>query len=216
MSIEDVLSKLGSVEGINPADLEELTKLVKNPVNTNDDKEREIKEAKAAQSRILQEKKALQSKVQEYEEQLEAIKTGGLSEQEKLKKDMEKLIKTKEAMEKELNDSKASLLKLDRNYKLEKIGSKIKFLDSIPEDLRKYSIESAFKDVEDLDDTSAVDSVLQKYTESYKGIIATESAARGTGDHKQSQNIPKSKKIEDLSDDERAAQIRENKKTRKL
>jgi len=216
MSIEEVLSKLGSVEGINPEDINSLKELItKKDTAGNSPSEREIKEVKAAQSRILQEKKELQQKVKEYEEQLEAIKTGGLTEQEKLKKEMDKLLKTKETMEKELNESKNTMVKLQRDYKLEKIGSKIKFLDTIPEDLRKYSIANAFNNVEDLDDEKEVENVLKQYTESYSGIIASDGSARGSGD-KAKNKVDIHKDLDKLSADERAAQLREKQKSRRI
>ncbi len=212
MSIEEVLSKLSTVEGISPEDISSLKELITKKDSPNaSNSEREIKEAKAAQSRILEEKKALQQKVREYEEQLESIKTGGLTEQEKLKKEMEKLLKTKETIEKELNESKNTMVKLQRDYKLEKIRGKIKYLDTIPEDLRKYSVENAFKEVENLDDEKEVESVLKSYTDAYKGIIASDSTARGSGD-KTKDKIDIHKNSENLTADERAAQLREKQK----
>jgi len=214
MSIEEVLSKISKVEGISAEDIEALKGLAKKPDES--DKEREIKEAKATASRILAEKKALQEKITGYEEQLEQIKSGGLSEQEKLKKELEKLSKVKETMEKELNETKANHLKVQRDYKLEKIGGKVKFLDTIPEELRKYSISSAFKDVEDLEDEKEVEKVLGTFTDAYKGIIASDSAARGTGDKQTNVVVAHGKDISKMSPDERAADLREKRKAGRI
>jgi len=208
MSLEDVLLKLGSVEGIEAGDMEALTNLIKNPKGDGSDKERELKEAKAAQSRILQEKKALQQKTQEYEEQLEALKSGSLTEVEKTKKELDKIAKAKESLEKELLDTKSSYMKMQRDYKLERIGSKVKFLDTIPEDIQKFSISNAFNKVEDLDDEGEVSKVLASFTESYKGIIASESAARGSGDKGSSNTNTNVKSVDKMSVEERAAHLR--------
>ena len=175
MAIKDILKKLEGVDGIEASDIEELKALDK----PSDDKS--LKDAKATSARILEEKKKLQEKAAELEAELEAVKSGGLSEVEKAQKELEKFKKASEKSEAELAQVKVELASKSRAYQLEKIGSKIAFVDTVPSDMREYAISNAFKDVEDLDDEATVDKVLGDFRETHKGVLASETAARGSG-----------------------------------
>ena len=218
MSVKDIIEKLKAMDGIDEALIEELKGLDKKPETDGNKKlEKELKDAKAAQARILEEKKKLAEKTSELETTIEDLKSGGLSEVEKTQKELDKIVKIKEKLESELNEVKAKSATTERNYKLDKISSKIKFVDSIPEDMRVYAIQNAFKDVENLDDEDSVKNVITEFTESHKGILASDSTARGDG----SVNV-QTKSVKDvgtkdptkISVEERAKQIRENQKNR--
>jgi len=204
MAIKDILKKLEGVDGIEASDIEELKALDK----PSDDKS--LKDAKATSARILEEKKKLQEKAAELEAELEAVKSGGLSEVEKAQKELEKFKKVSEKTEAELAQVKAELAGKSRAYKLERIGSKIAFVDTVPSDMREYAISNAFKDIEDLDDEATVDKVLGDFRETHKGVLASETAARGSGSigGLQIENRGQVKSPEKMSDSERKKHLR--------
>jgi len=204
MAIKDILKKLEGVDGIEASDIEELKALDK----PSDDKS--LKDAKATAARILEEKKKLQEKAAELEAELEAVKSGGLSEVEKAQKELEKFKKASEKTEAELAQVKAELAGKSRAFKLEKIGSKLSFVDTVPSDMREYAISNAFKDIEDLDDEATVEKVLGDFRETHKGVLASETAARGSGSvgGLQNENRGQAKSPEKMSDSERKKHLR--------
>lgn len=206
MSMEEFMKKVVSIEGIDPKDIEELKGIIEKKGNGSES-DKAIKEAKATAARILEEKKKLQEKVAEHEAELEALKTGGLSEMEKVTKELERMLKSKEKLEAELNETKAKSVQTERNYMLEKISGKVKFLDTIPEALRSYAINSAFKDVQDLSQEDAVEKTLSAFKDSNKGILASDVDVRGSGSNGQ-QPISGKTSPEKMTDDERAKHIR--------
>jgi hypothetical protein len=155
----------------------------------------------------LEEKKKLQEKLAEQEASLEALKTGGLSEIEKATKEVEKATKAREKLEQELNDMKAKSAQTERNYMLEKISGKVKFLDTIPEQIRTYAISNAFKDLQDLSQSDEVEKTITNFKESHKGILASDVDVRGSGSNGQSASTS-TKSPENMTDSERAKHIR--------
>lgn len=204
MAIKDILKKLEGVDGIEASDIEELKVLDK----PSDDKS--LKDAKATAARILEEKKKLQEKAAELEAELEAVKSGGLSEVEKAQKELDKFKKASEKTEAELAQVKAELAGKSRAYKLERIGSKLSFVDTVPSDMREYAVSNAFKDIEDLDDEAAIEKVLGDFRETHKGVLASETAARGSGSvgGMQSENRGQAKSPEKMTDSERQKHLR--------
>lgn len=204
MAIKDILKKLEGVDGIEASDIEELKALDK----PSDDKS--LKDAKATAARILEEKKKLQEKAAELEAELEAVKSGGLSEVEKAQKELDKFKKASEKTEAELAQVKAELAGKSRAYKLERIGSKLSFVDTVPSDMREYAVSNAFKDIEDLDDEAAIEKVLGDFRETHKGVLASETAARGSGSvgGMQSENRGQAKSPEKMTDSERQKHLR--------
>lgn len=200
--MQDILKKLAEGSKLESNELEEL----KGGLST-EDKDKALREQKAATARILDEKKKLQEKATELEEQMEAVKTGGLSEVEKSKKELEKYIKAKEKLEAELNDMKAKSLQQERGYRLDKIGSRIKFLDTIPEDLRSYAISKAFAECQDLSQESEVEKILGKFKESNKGILASDVDVRGSGSTSSVTSVKGN--AENMNDTDRAKHVRD-------
>ena len=219
MAIKDTLAKLMNIEGIEEADINEITEMIEKSTKTTDGSKTaaELKEAKAVAARILEEKKKLAEKNSELEKALEEMRSGDLSEIEKAQKEVAMLVKAKEKLEASLEDiSKKSAL-TERNYKLEKISGKLKFLDSVPEDMKNYAIQNAFSGVEDLDDQDSISKVLEAFSESHKGVLASDTAARGSGSVGQSTVADKSSKSPDkMTDSERANHLRNKAAERKI
>jgi len=219
MSVESILKKIGEAEGMGEEDVKELQEALKKVTKTDDSKGiKELREAKAAQSRILEEKKKVQEKYAELEIAMDELKNGGLSEVEKSQKEIDKLNASRETLESQLEELKVTSALTDRNYKLEKISSKLKFLDSVPEDMRSYAIKTAFESVEDLSDTEAVTNVLESFTESHKGVLASETAARGSGsvgDNSRTSDLS-TKSPDKMTIEERAKHIREKTAQRRV
>jgi len=209
MSIETLLKKLAElkIEGIEESDIEAIKGIGKTTVPS--EIERQLKDSKAAQSRILEEKKKLAEKLAEQEAAMEEMKSGGLTEIQKAQKELEKTLKLKEKLEAELNEAKTKMIATERSYQLEKIGSRIKFLDTIPSDIRSYAVTSAFKEVEDLNDTDSIDKVLESFTESHKGILASDTEVRGSGSGGSGKVVSHSsgKSPDKMSDSERAKSV---------
>ena len=142
---------------------------------------KELKEAKAAQARILEEKKKVLEKNQALELAMEDLKNADLSETEKSSKALEKLQAEKEKLESDLGEITKLSATNQREYRLDKISSKLKFLDSVPSDMRDYAVRQAFQDVEDLNDKESVKSTLERFVESHKGVLASDTTATGSG-----------------------------------
>jgi len=208
MSLEDVMAKLSEV--LSKEELAEIQGLSKAP-ESNDQMEaltRKEKEANAKAARILEEKKKIKAENETLLERLEKLESTGLSDIEKMQKDLEKANKATAKYEAELKSVQESHAKSIRSQTLGVIQSKVNFLDIVPEDMRKMSLESAFTGVEDLSDENAVNDTLRNYMEKHKSIIAAESnKSAGTQNIISAQGTPASKAVEDMTIDERAAQL---------
>jgi len=212
MSVEVILEKLKATEGMesDAKELEEAIKKAKANKSTDTDANgvKELKIAKAAQARILEEKKKIQDKYAELETQLDDIKSADLSEVDKSKKEIDKLTKAKIKLESDLVEVAKLSDANQREYKLDKIGNGLKFLDSVPEDMRDYAIREAFKGVEDLSNQDEVTTVLDAFVESHKGVLAADTAANGSGSSSPSKTVLTSKSPDKMTIDERAKHIR--------
>jgi len=212
MALKDIVAKLASMDGVkqllSEEELAELTNAETKP-SDNDEWMKKAKDNEAKAARILAEKKATQEKYEELANKLEEIQSADMSDMEKLQKEVEKAQSNREKLEAELNETKQAYKNTTRKYELERIGGKINFLDTIPNDLREMSIEAAFKGVEDFTDEAAVNEALKGYVDSHKGIIASDKPSGGgssTTRTIQSNNLS-NKNPEDMSYDERAAAL---------
>jgi hypothetical protein len=209
MTIEAIMGKLSDV--LSKEELEELQKI--SEVSGKDDNvealTRKQKEADAKAARILDEKKKVKAENQALLEKIEQLESSGLSEIEKVQKELEKANKAREKYEKELGEVQANYKSTIRNQHLNEVKGKIKFLDNIPEDMRKLSIENAFKGIEDLSDEATVNETLKAYREANKGILQADTQLKSSGMMSSiSANAqPSNKKPEDQTIEERAAQI---------
>jgi len=206
MSLKDIVAKLKAVDGITEEEIAELNKLGEEP---SDDMSKKIKESEAKAKRILDEKKKIAEKYDELAAKLDEITSADLTESEKLSKALEKEQASRAKLEEELNGIKSEYSKTTRNYQLNELQGKIKFLDSIPNDMRKVSLQNAFADV-DLADEDAVKSTFESYVKEHQSVIASDKPS-GTGDNKSNVRVINGNKApEDMSFEERQAVVRAN------
>lgn len=139
-----------------------------------------LADAEGKASGILGDKKKYQAKVEEMQARLEELEGKDLGEVEKLQREIERrdsqIKKLAEEREKIETDWKAE----QRNAALSKIGSKFKWLDSVPEKTRELIINNEFADIEDLGNEVMVGDRLKNLSESYSGLLASD-APSGAG-----------------------------------
>lgn len=143
----------------------------------------QLKESEAKAGRLLDQKKEAVSKADVAEAELEELKSSGLSDGEKLQKELDKEKAAREKAEADLKERDAKLSKTMRSHDLGRIASGVKFLDTVPEDMRAFAIEKAFAEIEDDDLSNAekVKVVLDKFQEDHKGLIQAVDPASGSG-----------------------------------
>ena len=210
MAIEDIIAKLKAVEGLDLSDDEIAEMQAVGKVPEPDDSA--LRAEKAAKARILDEKKKAQARTAELEAELEEVKSKDLSDVEKQTKEFEKAQKASLKMQEELTALQAEHAQTVKSYHLEKIGSQINFMDTIPAELRTIAIEKAFGDI-DMSDTDAIGTAKESFNETYASIIASESAAKGSGS--QATGDPRSsatKTPDKMTVEERATYLAKNKR----
>lgn len=210
--IKDVLKKIAALDSVKSTlskeEIAEIDSFEDSRPDSNSDWERKVKAESAKAARILDEKKQVQEKFNELSKQLDEIKSADLSDTEKLQEQISKAVEQNQQLEKELDETKSQYQKQVRNYKIEKISKKIRFLDTVPEDMQKMSIEAAFSGVEDLDDEHAVNDAIKKFVDSHKGVIESDSP-KGSDSQGRHLNITSSKKEpSDMSMEERATALK--------
>lgn len=207
MSIEDVISKISGMEGVSAEEIATLKSVV-----AKDEYEaamRKAGESDAKAARILDEKKKAQAKADELALEIENIKSGGLSEVEKMQKELKQATDAREAALKDAGEAQAKLQSSIRSTQLDKIANGIKFLDAIPWDMRVQSVHSALAEIDDLSSEAEVTAAMAKFKETHKGVLASESAPTGSGSEGKAAPKQKSKDPNDMSDEERAKHLRE-------
>lgn len=217
MSLKEKLLKIAQLDAVKgqltEEEVAELEKLDDSKPE-NAEWEKKVKESNAKAARILEEKKKIADKYDELAKQLDDIKSSGLSEAEKVQEDIKKAQENNAKLEKELADTKAQYQRQGREYRLEKIAKKIKFLESVPEDMKKMSIEASFSSVENLDDETQVNETLKSFIEAHKGVIESDSP-KGSDSQNKRLGQPLSKKEPgDMSYEERAAALKSEKESR--
>ena len=191
MSIESLLKKLkdsGMDEEALKGIIEDIQNIV--PEDSSSDKEAQLREQKATNKRILEEKKAQQAKVAELEAQLEEIKTSDLSEQEKLQRQLEKTLNENSEFKLQIEAKEGELKSAKREWALTNISKGFNFISGIPDYLQEAAIQTAFKDIEDLNDTEAIKSATEAFKECNKGILAAE-VVGGANTHNKSDQTSK-------------------------
>ena len=175
----------------------------------------ELKESKGAQSRILSERDKAREKLTEFEAQLEEAKTGTMSEVEKANRELEKAQKALEKKDSELLEIQSNHAKMKRDHKISDIlGSKIKFLDTIPQEMQKREVEAAFAGIENLDDEDAIEEVVKSFKDNHKGVLVSEGTAKGTGENKSGKvALDGSGKTPDKQTDSERAKYLKNKRS---
>ncbi len=138
----------------------------------------EATEGKA--SGILSDKKKAQQRAEELQARLEELETKDLGEVEKMKLENQRLMSKLEAIEQAKTELEQTYNTEKRDYSLNKIGGQLKWLDSVPENLRKMTLQSEFADLQDLGDDTLVSQRVKSIAEKYSGLLASD-APSGAG-----------------------------------
>ena len=177
MELNEIIEKLGSIEGIT----EEDKAMVKSKINSVEDMTKKLSLEEAKAKRILGEKKTTQTKLEELNAKVETMQNEGLTDVEKIKKDMEKIEKEKEKLQKAYEGSIEELKNTKRSYVINQVSGSLKFLDSIPKDIAELSVTSALDKVDDLDDKDAVDNAIIEFKKSHSSMLVADKVAVGSG-----------------------------------
>lgn len=129
---------------------------------------------------ILEGKKKAQQKAEELQAKLEEIEGKDLGEVEKLQRELERRDSLVESLKAESEKIKGEWSAEKRSAQLSKIGSNLKWLESVPEKIRELTIQNDFADIEDLGNEVLVKDRLSSLTESYAGLLASD-APSGAG-----------------------------------
>ena len=146
---------------------------------------------------ILGDKKKAQQKADELQAKIDELESKDLGEVEKLKLDMERLQSKLEQAETQKAELESTYNAEKRSYELNKIGSGLKWMDSVPEQLRKLTIEKEFDGI-DLGNEVLVADKLKTINESYAGLLASDApsgAGSKPGNPSQSQTKPTAQQI---------------------
>ena len=129
---------------------------------------------------ILADKKKAQQRADELQAKLEEIEGKDLGEVEKLQRELERKDSRIDELTKKATEIEQNWQTDKRNGALSDLGSKFKWLDSVPEKTRKLIIENEFSDVDDLGNEVLVNDRLKAVSESYAGLLASD-APSGAG-----------------------------------
>lgn len=180
MDIKEALSKIKEVDG--GSDLAEaITKAIGDNEKAVELAQKAVKDAEGKAAAILADKKKAQEKLGEIEKRMEEIESAGLSDAEKIKKEADKAEARAAKAEQALQEVESNFQKERRANAIGQIGSKVKFLDSVPADTQRLMIESALREVDDLNDSDSVSAVLTQFQETHKGLLAADGVATGAG-----------------------------------
>ena len=221
MSIKDILAKVLASEGIADAIGEEGVKLLTEFDDTASEgalaKALEgLKGAEGKAAGILEEKKKAQEKLAEATKTIEEMKNSGLSDGEKLTLELETAQKAVQEATEKIEQLTGELGTTKRDHELDRLGATVKWMDEVPQDMRRSAIETAFKDVEDLADESKTKEVMDKLNEDCKGLIQADTVPNGLGGKgtPKDKGGPKEKDPSKQTTEERAAVIGKRMKAR--
>ena len=133
-----------------------------------------IAEAEGKAGGILGDKKKYQQKADELQAKLDELEGKDLGEAGKLKLEMERMKSRLELTEKAKADLESTYKTEKRNSELGKITGRLKFLDTVPDDMRQLLIATELKDLEDLGNTVLVDERLKSVSTKYAGLLAAD------------------------------------------
>lgn len=215
MELAEILKKVLKVDGVADALGEDGVKLLEDfepdggSMEEIDKLKKELKEAKGKAAGILDEKKKAQAKADELATRIEALENKGLTDVEKIQRELEREKVARETAERKLGEVTKEFETTRRGYSLKTIGSQISWLDSVPAYLRDLAIEKAFAEIQDLADEKAINETLEAFKETHKELIQASSAASGTGGRPSGQGEAGShaKDPAKMTDAERAKQL---------
>lgn len=131
-------------------------------------------------SGILSDKKKAQQRADELQAQIDELKGKDLGEVERMKLELERAASKIEALTNESETLKTQYSQEKRDAQLAKIGNSLKWLDSVPENIRNLTIKNDFADLEDLGNEVMVKERLKSLSENYAGLLASD-APSGAG-----------------------------------
>ena len=133
---------------------------------------------------ILGDKKKAQAQAAELQAKIDELESKDLGEVDKLRLDMERLQSKYELEQTQRTELEATYGAEKRNYALSKIGSGLKWMDSVPDSLRSLTIEKEFDGI-DLGNEVLVADKMKTINETYAGLLASDvpsGAGSRTGD----------------------------------
>ena len=133
-----------------------------------------IAEAEGKANGILGDKKKAQQKAEELQAKLDELEGNGLGEAEKLKLEVERMKSKLEKAEADKAAIEGNYTAEKRNATLAQIAAKMKFLDTVPEDMRSLIVSNELNDLEDLGNTVLVDERLKSVSTKYAGLLAAD------------------------------------------
>ena len=128
---------------------------------------------------ILEDKKKFQKKVEELEAANRLLAEKDLGDVEKLNIELERMKSKAEKAESDLTDAKGGYAKEKRNAAESKIGAGMKWLDTVPADVRDMVIRQELGDIEDLGNSVLVDAKIKAVSEKYAGMLAADAPSGG-------------------------------------
>lgn len=127
-------------------------------------------------SGILSDKKKAQQRAEELQAKLEELEHKDLGEVDKLKLEMQRMQSKLEQAESQKAEIEGKYSTEKRDYELNKIAGNLKWLDTVPENIRKLTIQNEFADM-DLGNEILVKDKLKSMSESYAGLLASETGS---------------------------------------
>jgi len=166
-----------AVMGLEGVEADAATKLVEALEAEMSKASKERDQAVHSRNEARAEQKALKDKVSELEGKVQEINDAGLSEQEKLTKEFEKLKADKEALAKTVAEKDAALERTTRDNAISQVHGSIKWnRDFIPAEDSLRGVNAALEGV-DLTDKAAVDAAVKSYLEARPNYVLAEGAS---------------------------------------
>ena len=195
MAVKDILAKV--VAGTELTE-DEKTALAEyqEPDTSKIESELKDKIQKAAFAKATEDKKKYLSEIDELKSKVESLESSGLSEAEKLQRELERAIKAREKAEADYSELQKAHTHEQRSSQLKDIAGKIQFMDNVPSDMAYREVSAVFGDIENLSDEGQVKARMEQFRESHAGLIKSESNMMGTGKHSQAGGAPSGGKLE--------------------
>lgn len=121
---------------------------------------------------ILGDKKKAQEKAAELQAKIDEFESKGLGEVDKLKLDMERLQSKYDQESTQRAELETTYNAEKRGNALTKIGGQLKWMDTVPENLRTMTLKNEFDGI-DLGNEVLVTDKLKTITETYAGLLAS-------------------------------------------
>lgn len=214
MKLKDILAKVAKGEALTD---EEKAFVVAH------DPEKEVNDAAAAARRKSEKDatdaqaalQAAQQKLNELQQQVDASKSAGMTESQKSQKQIETLSAQVAQLTKAQTDLQAERVKLVRQTKVDEVirGSGVKFVPEVDQKIMSGALAAAFNGLsdEDLADPEKVKPIVGTFKAVNKAVILdTTGHGAGNPPHAGDEAATRAKKIEDMTADERRADLKKS------